>query len=431
MQSESNGETPPSMVTTQSRHPALKQLDPQTAFLYTPRTVTFLLCVVGALLILSGTLEDVQEGPEMEMDLTKTTQNAKRGVWTVIFVFLGYSIVQGPTTSMVRPHPTFWRLIHGICVVYFLFVVWILFQDLHTARQFMKHLSEELGTELPERAYGEDCSLSLENLRETIFDEFVLAHVLGWWGKSMMIRHTGILWVLSIAFEIMELTFQHWLPNFNECWWDSWILDVAVCNYFGIHAGMWTVRLFDCRYEKYNWMGISQQKTIIDKARRSFQQLLPYSWDKYRWNIDASPKRCAQVSVLIVWILAVEVQAFFLKYILWIPPRNLLNTYRLIIWFALGLPAVREYFEFLEGRPVGESLFPKLGPFAWLGAATALVEFLVCWKFGRRIKEFRTPFPFRVVCFWSVLLGFFFGTLLIWQIRIWLKSRTDGKLKAA
>lgn len=98
------------------------------------------------------------------------------------------------------------------------------------------------------------------------------------------------------------------------------------------------------------------------------------------------------MSLLILWILAVEVQSFFLKYILWIPARNLLNTYRLIIWFgkglvyscfdcfggllALGLPAVREYFEFLENRSVGESvgekLGPKLGPFAWLGAAVSV-----------------------------------------------------------
>ena len=39
--------------------------------------------------------------------------------------------------------------------------------------------------------------------------------------------------MLSIGFEFMELTFQHMLPNFNECWWDSWILDVAVCNFIG------------------------------------------------------------------------------------------------------------------------------------------------------------------------------------------------------
>jgi hypothetical protein len=23
------------------------------------------------------------------------------------------------------------------------------------------------------------------------------------------------------------------LPNFNECWWDSWLLDVAICNSLG------------------------------------------------------------------------------------------------------------------------------------------------------------------------------------------------------
>ena len=35
-----------------------------------------------------------------------------------------------------------------------------------------------------------------------------------------MIRNHVMLWTLSIGFELMELTFQHLLPNFNECWWD-------------------------------------------------------------------------------------------------------------------------------------------------------------------------------------------------------------------
>lgn len=26
---------------------------------------------------------------------------------------------------------------------------------------------------------------------------------------------------------------QHMLPNFKECWWDSWILDVLLCNAAG------------------------------------------------------------------------------------------------------------------------------------------------------------------------------------------------------
>jgi hypothetical protein len=30
---------------------------------------------------------------------------------------------------------------------------------------------------------------------------------------------------------------QHLLPNFNECWWDRWLLDVLICNNIGIVAG--------------------------------------------------------------------------------------------------------------------------------------------------------------------------------------------------
>jgi hypothetical protein len=51
----------------------------------------------------------------------------------------------------------------------------------------------------------------------------------------------------------------------------------------GILAGMWLVRFFQCRYEKYNWQGLSQLPTLGAKAKRSVQQLLPYSWDSYQW----------------------------------------------------------------------------------------------------------------------------------------------------
>jgi hypothetical protein len=61
---------------------------------------------------------------------------------------------------------------------------------------------------------------------------------LGWVCKALIVRDWALLWVISVGFEIMELTFQHMLPNFNECWWDSWILDVALCNFIGMWAGM-------------------------------------------------------------------------------------------------------------------------------------------------------------------------------------------------
>ncbi len=39
---------------------------------------------------------------------------------------------------MVRPHPAVWRFIHGVLVAYLLLMVFLLFQDVGNARQFLK-----------------------------------------------------------------------------------------------------------------------------------------------------------------------------------------------------------------------------------------------------------------------------------------------------
>lgn len=38
---------------------------------------------------------------------------------------------------------------------------------------------------------------------------------------------------VNTSFVGLQLTFRHMLPNFNECWWDSIILDILICNWFG------------------------------------------------------------------------------------------------------------------------------------------------------------------------------------------------------
>lgn len=39
---------------------------------------------------------------------------------------------------MVRPHPAVWRFIHGVLMAYFLLLVFLLFQDVSYARQFLR-----------------------------------------------------------------------------------------------------------------------------------------------------------------------------------------------------------------------------------------------------------------------------------------------------
>ena len=102
-----------------------------------------------------------------------------------------------------------------------------------------------------ERTYATDCRVMtpeqpflFQNVKNTVLDEFFVAHVFGWFGKALAIRDWHLLWAYSILFEVMEVTFMHWLKNFNECWWDSWVLDVLVCNLGGMWVGMQATKYF-------------------------------------------------------------------------------------------------------------------------------------------------------------------------------------------
>jgi hypothetical protein len=115
------------------------------------------------------------------------------------------------------------------------------------------------------------------------------------------------------------------------------------------------------------------------QVKRSLGQFTPAYWDKDEWNPLMGPARFVQVLGLAILILIVEVNAFFLKLCLWIPPRNPLNSYRLLIWWLIANPAIREYNSFLQTRKPTK----KLGAFCWLAVAIAIVETLICVKFGR------------------------------------------------
>ncbi|KAF2310900.1 hypothetical protein GH714_018263 [Hevea brasiliensis] len=163
--------------------PSVGDVDPWTAWAYKPRTISLLL--IGACLLIwaSGALN-----PESSVSGDVVT-SVKRGVWAMIAVFLAYCLLQALQRKvLIRPHPAIWRLVHGMAVVYLVALTFLLFQD-------------------------------------TLFDEFVLAHIFGWWGKAILIRNQPLLWVLSIGFELME-------P----------IVTISLVYFTGIWAGMHTVR---------------------------------------------------------------------------------------------------------------------------------------------------------------------------------------------
>jgi phosphatidylserine synthase 2 len=350
------------------------------------------------LIVLSGAFKpavDMSSLTPTERDAMRTG-NLKSSLIAVCASYLLYSALQGPNTHMVRPHPAVWKVMHGLFVLYLLFLVFLLCQETGDARMVLKFLSSDLGVELPERAYGEDCRIytpedpesKFRVLRDTVFDEFFVGHILGWYGKAIALRNLPLLWAYSVTF-------------------------------FGISLGMMTVRFFEGRF--YDWMGTKDSKGLSGKVRQGLQLFTPATWDSYIWNPTSSPLRFTQCAFVVLVCLVFELNAFFLKFVLWIPPPHLLNHIRLALWFGISNVSTSEYYVFITSKE-GMHL-TKMGANAWLVVAAMIIEILVVLKHGRGM--FEAPWPKRVLWFWGA-----FATIIgVWLTRWHLRTRGAVKAK--
>ena len=73
-------------------------------------------------------------------------------------------MVQFRDGPFIRPHPSFWRIVLGINLLYELALVFLLFQDIDSARELLKYIDPNLGRALPEKSYGENCAFTVQNI---------------------------------------------------------------------------------------------------------------------------------------------------------------------------------------------------------------------------------------------------------------------------
>src|ERR1700733_13874258 len=121
-------------------------------------------------------------------------------------------MIQFRDGPFIRPHPALWRIVLGVNLLYELVLVFLLFQDLDTARSMMVLIDSNLGVPLPEKSYAENCFLTPANIwvrpiNQYVFrsstkvqnalDIFCVAHTLGWFGKAMILRDYWFCWVRS------------------------------------------------------------------------------------------------------------------------------------------------------------------------------------------------------------------------------------------
>ncbi|KAF7233697.1 hypothetical protein EG68_10052 [Paragonimus skrjabini miyazakii] len=278
--------------------------------------------------------------------------NMKRGLSAVVLVFVLFGVIHTPDGPFRRPHPAFWRLVLCLSILYELILVFLLFQNVDDARKWLRYLDPDLGKPLEEKNYGGSCIIYDSNSTDpwhnvrAKMDVFVLVHFFGWWFKTLIVRDYWLCNVLSFAFELMEYTLEHQLPNFSECWWDHWIMDFLGCNMAGIWLGMKTLNYLSIK--PYHWRGMWKISGYKGKLHRVLLQFTPHRWTDFDWRPTGSLKRWLGTLGLCVIILLTELNTFYLKYVLWVPPPHLLCFLRLVFSILWGGPAIYEYFQFMD-----------------------------------------------------------------------------------
>eukprot|EP00483_Globobulimina_turgida_P003479 UN03485 len=189
-------------------------------------------------------------------------------------------------------------------------------------------------------------------------DRFVFAHFVGWFAKGLLVRHRLMLWIMSITWEFVELSTYYYIPNFAECWWDQWLLDVLICNGLGLELGLLTCNYLE--HKTYEWCDLFDTGTLMNKSCHIFKLFSPKTFVHVKWEAGQSIVRFLQLLFIIFVAQTIEMNAFLLKLYLWIPSQHWWNIARLFFIGFMIIPSVRQYYFYVtdpEIHRMGSQLF--------------------------------------------------------------------------
>eukprot|EP00944_MAST-04C_sp_MAST-4C-sp1_P005151 g5151.t1 len=411
--------------------------------LYEPRTVTILVALLAFVNLVylpyfscclpAAVNVNVYDKVSKQSATTQTLH----GMWISCIAFLAYGCTQLRDSVMVRPHPVVWRLVHALGLIYFLSLFVLIPIEVETARKLIHNIHPTLGATPNTQTYGEDCRLlDGASLLNAVYDEFMVAHLFGWVVKALIIRDWYILFLLGFGFEVLEITFQYQLKNFNECWWDHLILDLFGANLVGMIVGMQLVKLLNSR--EYDWVGntISKLKSRKKKLIRVFFQLMPYHYEPFEWKMFASPIHFCSILAMIVPFLTSEVCFFYIKHHLWIQStspvylcclaiRSLLSAHAVSEWYTFNFRGQRhaawEITRNAMERPLSSSQ-RRLGQNCWLILATTSAELVLTLKWNYLEYGLMLP-PLHICLAWLATFACVAGWLVL---RFFLDTKLRG-----
>uniref|UniRef100_A0A8D1PEQ1 Phosphatidylserine synthase n=1 Tax=Sus scrofa TaxID=9823 RepID=A0A8D1PEQ1_PIG len=356
-------------------------------------TVLFILtCVLGYVTLLEETPQD-------------TAYNTKRGIVASILVFLCFGVTQAKDGPFSRPHPAYWRFWLCVSVVYELFLIFILFQTVHDGRQFLKYVDPRLGVPLPERDYGGNCLIYDADNKTDPFhnvwdklDGFVPAHFIGWYLKHRE-RHVRVPGVQpgAPAAQLQRVLVGP-LDHGRACLQRAGHLlrhedaRVAVAEDVQVAGPL----------EHSNLQGQDEEDRLPVHALQlgplrveAGLQPAPLAGRvRHHPGGKAGPRARGPLgpglprTPLCPQFLLAELNTFYLKFVLWMPPEHYLVLLRLVFFVNVGGVAMREIYDFMDDPKPHK----KLGQQAWLVAAITVTELLIVVKYDPHTLTLSLPF---------------------------------------
>mmetsp|Transcript_2782 Transcript_2782/g.6465 ORF Transcript_2782/g.6465 Transcript_2782/m.6465 type:complete len:468 (+) Transcript_2782:148-1551(+) len=352
-------------------------------FLYRPRRLLALAALLGYM------------GYELYYESDSRSENGMKAMRACAACILTVGSFVFPRGPFIRPHPLVWRFIFGLMLLYELLLISLLYQRKKDARELLENLDPNLNTELEEQDYATNCEVTWLNILKQ-FDVFVLCHAIGWALKAVVLRDRLILWHMSVTWEFVEMTLSYKLPNFAECWWDHWLMDVLLCNGVGIEVGIWICKYLEVK--KYHWLSIFDYPTFCGKVNRTILQFTPESWIRVEWDCFRNTRRYLEIHLVMLVFQLIDLNSFFLKRLLWIPTKHYINAARLLLLCTNGLVVIRQYYVLIS-----HPTYDRIGLHSWLFYIVLATELMLIFKFSR--NEFKEPMPEEVKSglFWGGL----------------------------
>ncbi|CAD8049084.1 unnamed protein product [Paramecium sonneborni] len=307
--------------------------------------------------------------------------NSKRGVLAAM-LFIAMIGSLKPSDPFGEKYGAIFRIQLWLSVTFIAILVFLGFQNEKDGRYLMSLGDHRLGKPVTKdmHTYDDNCEFEWINIVDNL-DHYYWGHVINWLLATFLVRDFWFLNFWSVLDEIIELSWQHKLPHFRECWWDHVLLDVLLSNTVAIIVGMFIIKKF--KFQQYSWF-----------AKDTF----------------TNPKKFEAVLIVIIVIIGNFLNNFFLMNQLWVPPKCWMVVYRLLIWFMLGHSAFRELHNSITDSQQSYQL-------RYLTYFTIVIETLISIKFlpdCGNLQNENTPIYIWLPWFIVALLSF------LWWIKLQL-----------